>query len=207
MTALLSDPAEIARRHAMRGAPHLAGFAPLLADLRTRHGEVPDPDPLDGGTGARLLLLLETPGPKIRTSGIVSRDNASGTGRNLRAMLEGAGIARRDTLIWNAVPWVIHPEGALNRAPNRAELRGGIAELSALLALLPELRVAVLAGRSAGGAADAIGALRPGLPVLRMAHPSPTIQCTSPDIREGCRAALAEAAAILAVSARLGEAA
>ena len=207
MTTLLSDPAEVARRHALRGAPHLAGFAPFLADLRARHGDVPDPDPLDGGTGARLLLLLETPGPKIRASGIVSRDNATGTGRNLRAMLESAGLARRDTLIWNAVPWVIHAQGALNRPPNRAELRDGIAELPALLALLPELRVAVLAGRSAARAADAVAALRPGLPVLRMAHPSPTIQCTSPAIREGCRIALAQAAAILAASETIGEAA
>lgn len=207
MTSLLSDPSELAYRQSLAGAAHVAALRPFLADLRARHGEVPDPDPLDGGAEARLLLLLETPGPRIRASMIVSRDNPSGTGRNLRAMLDTAGIARRDTLIWNVVPWIIHREGALNRAPTRAELARGLGHLDALLAALPRLAVAVLAGRFAAQAGPAIAAARPDLPILAMPHPSPTIQCTSPDIPRRCAAALAEAATILAGRANLGAAA
>lgn len=204
---LLSDPSELAYRRSLAGAPHLAALQPVLADLRTRHAEVPDPDPLDGGAEARLLLLLETPGPRIRASRIVSRDNPSGTGRNLRAMLDAAGLARADTLIWNAVPWIIHDEGAANRAPRRAELAAGLAELPGLLERLPRLRVAVLAGRSAAAAEATIRAARPGLRIFAMPHPSPTIQCTSPAIRQRCAEALREAAAILAEPRRMERAA
>lgn len=199
---LLSDPSELAYRHTLAGAGRLTALRLFLASLRARHGEVPDPDPLDGGAEARLLLLLETPGPKIRASMIVSRDNPSGTGRNLRAMLDAARIARRDTLIWNVVPWIIHHPGALNRAPTRAELADGLGSLDALLAVLPRLAVVVLSGRFAAQAEPAIAAARPGLPILRMPHPSPTIQCTSPEIPRRCAAALAEAVAVLKVRAR-----
>lgn len=193
----LAEPLELARRRALLDAPHMRPLAPVLARLRARFGEVPDPDPLDGGAYARLLVLLETPGPRIRATAIVSRDNPSGTGRNLAAMLDGAGIARRDTLIWNAVPWIIHDPGAPNRAPRAAEIRGGIAALEPMLAVLRRLEVVVLAGRVAGSARHVIGAHRPDLPVLLMPHPSSTIQCTSPAMPARCRDALAGAARVL----------
>ena len=50
----------------MADAPHvrpLRAFARMIA--AERGAAVPDPDPLDGGVEARLLLLLETPGPSI----------------------------------------------------------------------------------------------------------------------------------------------
>ena len=184
-------------RRALLDAPRFRPFGPVLAALRARHGTVPDPDPLDGGAEARLLLLLETPGPRNRETGIVSRDNPTGTGRNLRALLDGAGIARRDTLIWNVVPWIIHEPGARNRAPRRREIRTGLAELGAVLAVLPRLVAAVLAGRVAAEAEPTLREARPDLALFRMPHPSPTIQCTSPAVPAHCRAALADAAAFL----------
>eukprot|EP01046_Picozoa_sp_COSAG06_P083618 COSAG06_NODE_30503_length_538_cov_0.355353_1_plen_129_part_10 len=69
---------------------------------------VPAPDPLDGGVGARMLLLLETPGPAVLRTGFVTRDSANGTAANLFRFLAEAGLSRADTLIWNAVPWLIH---------------------------------------------------------------------------------------------------
>lgn len=199
----LGDPAALAMRRAMLetpgGAPHIE---PLRALARTiaaeRSAPVPDPDPLDGGVAARLLLLLETPGPAIFRTGFVSRDNATGTSANLFRFLAEAGIARRDTLIWNAVPWVIHAEGALNRAPKRAEMRAAEPYLAPLLDLLPGLAAVVLAGRFAGEARPAIEALRPGLPVVAVPHPSPTYVCTAPSVSARIRAGLAEAAAHLA---------
>ena len=192
----LASPATVQRRRALCAAPHIARLRPLLDALR-RDGEVPDPDPLDGGADARLLLLLETPGPRIRTSGFVSRDNPSETSANLFRALAEAEIARRDTLIWNTVPWIIHAPGALNRAPRRAEIAAGIARLPDWLDALPRLACIVLAGRVAAEAAPVLSRHRSGLPVLRMPHPSPTYLCTSPTHPARVRAAMAEAAAIL----------
>ena len=196
----LSDPAEVAARHALlREAAHTAPISALAARIRAATGRpVPEPDPLDGGIGARLLLLLETPGPRAsHEDAIVSRDKPGGTGANLRRFLGAAGIARRETLIWNAVPWIIHAPGARNRAPRMAELRAGLAWLPPLLELLPALCVAVLAGRFAAAAEPVLRAARPGLPVLAMPHPSPTYVCTSPEVPARIMAALAAAAGVL----------
>ncbi|MFL1463063.1 uracil-DNA glycosylase [Roseococcus sp. DSY-14] len=175
---------------------------PALDALRARIAAatgafVPGFDPLDGGAAARMLLLLETPGPRTGPADRVSRDKPTPTGANLRRFLAGSGIARADMVLWNAVPWLIHAPGARNRAPRAAEIRAGLGFLPALLEALPRLRVAVLAGRVAGLAEPVLAAARPGLPVLRMPHPSPTICCTSPAVPARIREALAEAAALL----------
>ena len=194
----LADPAVLAPRAAARGAPHVAALDAFVADLRGRHGDVPDVDPFDGGTQARLLLLLETPGPGVEPLRFVSRDNPTGTAANIRRFTGEAAIGRADTVVWNAVPWVIHAPGARNRAPRRPEVAAGLAELPGFLALLPRLAVVVLAGRVAAEARAAVAAARPGLPVFGMPHPSPTVVCTSPAVPARIRAALAEAAAVLA---------
>ena len=194
----LRDPAAVAARRAMADAPHIRPLRLLAQRIASERGAaVPGPDPLDGGVEARLLLLLETPGPSIGRTGFVSRDNATGTAANLFRFLREAGIARRATLIWNAVPWVIHAPGALNRAPRRSEAAAAAAFFAPLLALLPRLRVVVPAGRFAQDAAAPLGALRPDLPVVPIPHPSPTYVCTSPRVAERIRAGLSEAAARL----------
>jgi uracil-DNA glycosylase len=197
----LRDPALLEARRAMADAPHvrpLRAFARMIA--AERGAAVPDPDPLDGGVEARLLLLLETPGPSIGRTGFVSRDNPTGTAANLFRFLAEAGIARRDTLIWNAVPWVIPAPGALNRAPLRSEASAAAPYFAPLLALLPRLAVVVPAGRFAREASAPLAALRPELPVVAIPHPSPTYVCTAPAVRERILAGLAEAAAHLAAT-------
>lgn len=202
---LLSDPLHLAARHAMLpGASHVAPIRALAERIREATGRpVPEPDPLDGGVGARMLLLLETPGPRVREDAIVSRDKPGGTGANLRRFLDGAGIARGDTLIWNVVPWIIHAPGARNRAPTTAERRAGLDWVPPLLDLLPRLRVVVLSGRHAAAAEPAVRAARPGAAVLTMPHPSPTIVCTSPAIGARIAAALGEAAVVLRAGAQV----
>jgi uracil-DNA glycosylase len=194
----LADPAVLTARRAMVEAAHIAPIRALARRIAAERGApVPDPDPLDGGVGARLLLLLETPGPMVLRTGFVSRDSANGTAANLFRFLREAEIARRDTLIWNAVPWVIHAPGALNRSPRPAEAREAAPYLAPLLDFLPGLAVAVLAGRFAGRCAPALAALRPGLPLVAIPHPSPTYVCTSPEVPARIRRGLAEAAAVL----------
>lgn len=155
-------------------------------------------DPLDGGAAARLLVLLESFGPRGPAPYTVSRDEPTGTSRNLKRFLADAGIAREDTILWNAVPWIIHAEGATNRAPRRGEIAEGLALLPPFLALLPRLRVVVLAGRVAGEARATVAAARPDVTVLAMPHPSPTYVCTSPAVPARIAATLADAARLLA---------
>jgi hypothetical protein len=159
-------------------------------------------DPRDGGATARLLILLETPGPGDGGERFVSRDNPTGTARNLTRFLADAAIARADTLLWNTVPWIVHEPGARNRPLRRGEVRDGLAVLPGFLAQLPHLCVVVLAGRIAREAEPVIAAARPDLPILSMPHPSPTIVCTSPSIPAAIRATLARAAAILCAAPR-----
>ena len=153
---------------------------------------MPDFDPADGGAAARILLLLETPGPAIGRTGFVSMDNATGTSANLRRFVAASGVARGTLAIWNAVPWVIHAGGP-NRVPRAAEIRAGLATLPTLLPLLPGLRCIVLAGRVAGLAAPALMATRPDLILIPVPHPSPTFVCTSPDIPRRIVAGFAQA--------------
>ena len=187
-----------ARKVAALGAPHLAALESYRAGLAAAR-VVPHFDPDDGGDRARVLLLLETPGPRMGEIRIVSRDNPTGTARNITRFSAAARLRRTDTVIWNIVPWIIHQPGATNRAPTRAETTAGLALLPGLLDRLPALRVAVLAGRAASLAEPVIAARRPGLAILRMAHPSPTYVCTAPTIASVIEATLARAAALAGI--------
>ncbi|SFV13388.1 Uracil-DNA glycosylase [Methylobacterium sp. 174MFSha1.1] len=192
----LADPGAVASRHALVAAsPHLAPLRRLAERIRAEQDRpVPEADPLDGGVKARLLLLLETPGPATGRTAFVSRDNPTGTAANLFRFLRQAGIPRGDTLIWNAVPWVIHAPGARNRAPRTGEIRAARAYLPPLVALMPDLAVVVLSGRVSQTLAPDLSDLRPGLPVVAIPHPSPTYVCTSPLVAQRISAGLAEAA-------------
>ncbi|MBO1020059.1 uracil-DNA glycosylase [Methylobacterium sp. SD274] len=194
----LADPEQVAIRRSLLEADR---FIPLRRLARSiaieRSAEVPDPDPLDGGTEAQLLLLLETPGPGIGRTGFVSRDNPTGTAANLFRFMAEVGIARRESLIWNAVPWVIHAPGAVNRAPRKAEIATATTYLAPLIELLPALEVVVLAGRVAGLSRETLRRLRPAIPLIAVPHPSPTYVCTSPEVAQRIALGLSEAAAIL----------
>ncbi len=185
-----------ARKVEALGAPHVAALEGYRAALAAAHGVVPHFDPDDGGERARVLLLLETPGPRMGPVRIVSRDSSTGTARNIARLSAAAGLPRTRTVIWNTVPWVIHQPGHRNRAPTKAETAAGLALLPGLLDRLPALRVAVLAGRAASLAQPVVAAHRPGLAILRMAHPSPTYVCTAPTIAAAIQATLAEARAL-----------
>lgn len=158
---------------------------------------VPHFDRRDGGVDARCLILLETPGAGMTAADTVSRDNPTGTSRNLTRFSTEAGLAREDCLVWNVVPWIVHAPGARNRPVRRSEIAQGIAMLPDLIDLLPRLRVVVLSGRPAASAEPAIRQHRPDLPILTMPHPSPTIVCTSPAIGRRIADTLAEAAALV----------
>lgn len=198
-TPLLNDPAEVARRLARMGERHVTALEPVRAALLASGRRVPLFDPKGGGANARVLLLMETPGPGADDGPrFISQDNRTPTGANLRRFLADAGVARRDLLIWNVVPWIVHAPGARNRAVTRAEREEGLALLPDLLARLPRLAVVVLAGRHAAAAEPAVRAARPDVAVLAMPHPSPVICCTDPAYPARIRTVLGEAARRLA---------
>ena len=164
---LLRDPAERERRRALLALPHAAPLAAYAAGLRRPGVLVPDFDPLDGGAAARVLFLLEKPGPGIHPGGFVSRDNDTPTAAAIRAFMREAGLPRGETVLWNVVPWW---NGTT--AVSGTERVVGRQALAGLLPLLPGLDTAVLVGRTAGAAREVLGGLR----VLASAHPSPQVR-------------------------------
>ena len=163
--------AEVARRRAMLALPHMRALAEYARRLNARGlGWVPDFDPLDGGVQARLLLVLEKPGPGMQPpagTGFVSRDNTTPTALAIRTGMIKAGIPREGTAVWNVVPWW---NGTM--ATRIAEKREGAAELGELCRLMPGLRCVVLSGNAARAfAAPQLtgGALR----LFECVHPSP----------------------------------
>ena len=126
-----------------------------------------------GVTEARVLFLMEKPGPQAAPSGagedagFISRDNNGETTKALRRFLLEAGLPRRDTAIWNVIPWW---NGSI--AVTAAERAAGLRELPHALALLPRLHTAVLVGRTAARARPVLQGLR----ILESAHPSPQVR-------------------------------
>src|SRR5687768_13788587 len=81
----LRSPDACLARKLMLDLPHMAPLKAYAARLRRPGIEVPDFDPLDAGVRARVLFLLEKPGPmtaehgKRTGSGFVSRNNDDST--------------------------------------------------------------------------------------------------------------------------------
>ena len=165
----------------MLGLPHIEPLARFAADLRIRHSiEVPDFDPLDGGTRARILFLKEKPGPMTSASrsgrvgsGFISRDNDDPTAESTFRFMDAAGIRREDTLMWNVVPgW----NGT--RKITKQELADGVAEVRNLIALLPNLEVVVLVGKKAAKAEPLLAGA--GVAIFRSLHNSPLVRASKP---------------------------
>ncbi len=176
----LGMPGAAAARRALLAAPHVLPLAQHVAGLRAAQPALtfPDFDPLDGGTEAEILLLLEKPGPMTAPgrggSGFVSRDNDDPTAEAVFRFTQEAGLHRRRTAIWNVVPgW----NGTI-RVPV-GELREGLRALDDVLPLFGRLRAVVMAGRSAQRAAPMLGPR--GLRLLASAHPSPQVRASRPE--------------------------
>lgn len=170
---MLGDAAAVTARLKEMHAPHVAPLTAFVEELRAEAGPqaaVPYFDPWDGGVEATILFLLEAPGPRAVRSGFVSRNNPDETAKNFFELNAEAGIDRRRTVIWNAVPWYIG-DGRRIRAATQKDLADGLGPLPRLLALLPKLRTIVLVGRKAEKAAGQLD--RTKYAVLACPHPSP----------------------------------
>lgn len=160
---------------------HVAPLAAFVERLRRAYPgwEFPDFDPLDGGSNADLMFLLEKPGPMTSIggggSGFISRDNDNPTAEAIFNFMNKASLPRERTVIWNIVPgW----NGTCKVTTK--ELVAGVDSFAGLLPLLPKLRTIVLVGRKAQRATPLVEAL--GLRVLVSAHPSPQVRASQPDV-------------------------
>jgi uracil-DNA glycosylase len=181
----LGSDAERERRLAMLRQPHVAQLTAFVRGVRARRrgDRVPYFDPLDGGTRAEALFLLEAPGPQVVRTGFVSRDNPDPTARNLRGFLIEAGICRRRTALWNVVPWYIGT-GERIRPATGADVAAGAAHLDRLLPLFPQLRAVVLVGRKAQSARHIVERLTPSR-AFEMLHPgNQVVACFPVRVRE-----------------------
>lgn len=151
--------------------PHVRPVNELVDQLREeRDGAfVPYVAPTYGGVNARLLALLQDPGPKTSTdnhngSGMLCIENADPTAERYKALLAGAGIDVCDIQAWNSFPW--QPATTVRRghrtlAPTNEDVLHATDALARLVKLLPRLRVVLLHGVQAKAA----------WPRLQSAHP------------------------------------
>jgi hypothetical protein len=175
----LRDPEARAARRKLLTEPHVRPLTQYVEDLRARStAEFPDFDPLDGGVEARLLFLMEKPGPMTSAerdgrqgSGFISRDNDDPTAQAIFTFMRQADIPRRETVLWNLIPgW----NGT--RKVTAREVREGAQETLGLVRLLPNLRAVVLVGGKAGLAAPLLEGR--GLVIRESLHPSPIVKGT-----------------------------
>lgn len=165
---------------------HVSPLTKFVETLRREKGpsfEIPFFDPWDGGTEARVLNLLEAPGPKAVRSGFISCNNPDETAKNSFELHRAAGIPRRWSVSWNIVPWYIGT-GIKIRPAKADDIAAATHSLEKLLGLLPNLKAIVLIGRKAQRAEDRIQTLRPGIKIFCSPHPSPLFVNNAPGNRD-----------------------
>lgn len=181
---LLGDSQAKAERMQLLRERHIAPLTDYVEKLRQEAGagaDIPYFDPWDGGIEARVLFLLEAPGAKAVSTGFISRNNPDETAKNMFELLREAGLERRNTVLWNAVPWYIGT-GTKIRAATPADLVAGLKPLPRLLKLLPKVTTVVLLGRKAEKARAQFNPTK--YRVFTSPHPSPLFVNNAPGNRE-----------------------
>jgi hypothetical protein len=171
----LAIESERVARRGLLSQPHMKDLVRLVDRMRNAKGasyKIPDFDPLDGGSNAQVLFLLEAPGPNAVASGFVSRNNPDETAKNFFLLNNEAGIDRRHTITWNAVPWYIG-SGTKIRPAKHQDVREADEWLKELLATLHALRIVAFVGQKALHAQGVVQGYRPQIEVMAMPHPSP----------------------------------
>jgi uracil-DNA glycosylase len=194
----LGNPAERVERLRLLHDPLVRPLTEYVNRIRKRQGQafhIPYFDPLDGGIDARVLFLLEAPGPMAVQSGFISRNNPDQSARNMYLLNQEAGLDRRLTVSWNIVPWYVG-DGQQIRPVNASDISNASAYLPELFSLPTKLRTVVLIGRKAQSATPTIRSLTP-VPIVDMWHPSPRVLNVWPEKRAEMLAILRRVAAMV----------
>lgn len=196
----LRDPRARQQRASLLREPHIAPLTELVERIRKENGlgeEVPYLDPLDAGTNAECIFILQAPGPGAVESGFVSRDNDDESARHFFELTREAGLDRRRTVTWNAVPW--HMEGS---SITETDLEDGLEYLDEVIDLLENPRVLVLLGEKAQRLERQLFKMRPRLKRFSAPLPSPQFINRSPDNRARIAEVLRQVADYLGPHAR-----
>ena len=134
--------------------PHVAPLNALADRIAATEGLaqglVPYVDPDQGGTSARMLVLLDNPSTKAEAgtgSGLLSLDNNDRAARNCREAYARHGVDWLDVVHWNVVPFPV--AGEKNGGSTRAERIRATQWTRAVVDLLPNLEIVLLLGTSA----------------------------------------------------------
>lgn len=106
----LQYESEKAERQKLLSEPYIKSLTEFVDRIKKDRGlsyDIPYFDPCDGGIKAKVLFLLEAPGPKAVKSGFISRNNDDKSAQNMLYFLKQAGISREDTILWNIIPWYL----------------------------------------------------------------------------------------------------
>jgi uracil-DNA glycosylase len=182
----LKYPVVRSRRLAMIEDDHIRPLTEFIRFIRREEKleeEVPYFDPLDGGVEARCLCILEAPGARAVASGFISRNNPDESAKNSFLLYQEAGIPRRDTVLWNIVPWYIG-SGTRICSATMSDIEAGYGYLRQLFELLPRLTTVVLVGKKAQKAEGRIRGIRRDLRIFRCPHPSPLFVNNKPGNRD-----------------------
>lgn len=118
-----------------------------LHEIFPRQGRIPYVAPLHGGTGARVLSLLSSPGIDVagRTgTQLLSTQNNSPAAVFVATQLARVGIPESQVLPWNAYPW-FKGSGAAKLTPQDVKL--GAYALKGIMELTRRLEVVLIQGR------------------------------------------------------------
>ncbi len=187
---LFRDPKEVKKREAGIFSTRVAPLNNWVLNLRERLGPkaiVPWFDPEDGGTEAKILWLLEAPGPKATRerggSGFISCNNNDGTAQNTWETRELAGISRKLVVHWNAISYYLGSSTKI-RAYDKDDIAAVGPLITELLDLLPKLQVVILGGKAASKVWQNYAPQGNRLIIIECPHPSPTNLNTRPGNRE-----------------------
>ncbi|MGN7132060.1 uracil-DNA glycosylase [Rhodococcoides corynebacterioides] len=157
-----SDPEVVAEKLLRIRDPHVAplnALADRIADHEgLPHGFVPYVDPDQGGTDARLLVLLDNPSTKAEAgsgSGLLSLDNDDRTARNCREAYARHGVSSRNVVHWNVVPFPV--AGVRNGGSTAAERARSVPWTREFVRLCPRVEIVLLLGASARDGWDRAG--------------------------------------------------
>ncbi|MEM8621311.1 MAG: uracil-DNA glycosylase [Actinomycetota bacterium] len=184
----LRDAAAVRERTARVDDAPVAALNGWVRDLKGRLGAeaiVPWFDPDDGGIDARILWLLEAPGPKATVgrggSGFISCDNNDPTAENTWCARHDAGVARTDVVHWNVIPYYIGTETKI-RAWTPGDIGDAGAMLVELVGFLPRLRSVICGGKAAQLAWRDHAPPLSGVEIFPCPHPSVTNVNTRPHV-------------------------
>lgn len=125
-----------------------------------------------------ILFLLESPGPQVRKSRLISLFNKDQSAANLRNQLAEAEAPLEEILLWNVVPW-ISANGSSFDTPSSSEIAEARPYNIMLFDVFENLSTIVFVGRSAQKEIPFYSG-HASLRLLAAHHPSAQAMCRVP---------------------------